>query len=231
MNKLQKSELEKMVEKLEKELSLLLKSEPALEEEKEEQEKEKVEEAKEAIEREAAHEAEMKEKEEKEKEQEQAKEEQREEEHEDSPYTPEEIEELRKLYESMSEEERKIHRDILEKCGEVKVVKKSENHLLPELKALRKENALLKKSLEELTGKFLNYIQGKAATRKTIDVLQKGEPLVDGQQKTLSKSEIFEQLKQRVKDPTLSKSDRDAINRYLLEGQKDINLIKHLLKV
>lgn len=238
MKKINKSELEQMVAQLEREFAALLKSEEPSKEEKDEKEKEQeaketiVEQAKEEAKKEPAQEAAQEEIKE-----ESAQEEQKEDKEEDRKddeeiYSPEELDELKKLYESMSEKERKIHKDILEKCGEIKV-QKSETSLVKskEIEALRKENAELKKSLEELVSKFVGVIKSQPPVRKTVDVLKKGEDV--GEQKdatSLSKSEIFAQLKTKVKDPSLSKKDRDAINQYLVGGQKDVNLVKHLLK-
>jgi hypothetical protein len=243
MKKINKSELEQMVAQLEREFATLLKSEEPSKEEKDEKEKEQEaketiieqameEKAKEEAKKELAQEAAQEENKE-----EPAQEEQKEDKEEDKKddeeiYTPEELDELKKLYESMSEKERKIHKDILEKCGEIKV-QKSETSLVKseEIEALRKENAELKKSLEELVSKFVGIIKSQPPVRKTVDVLKKGEEI--GEQKdatSLSKSEIFAQLKTKVKDPSLSKKDRDAINQYLVGGQKDVNLVKHLLK-
>jgi hypothetical protein len=50
-----------------------------------------------------------------------------------------------------------------------------------------------------------------------------------GEEKSLSKSEIDSILVKKASDPTLKKSDREAINTYYL-GDKDIKGISHLLK-
>lgn len=242
MKKINKSELEQMVAQLEKEFATLLKSETPSVEEKDEQEKEQeakeaiVEQAKEAQAQEEAKEEPAQEAAQEELKEEPAQEEQKEDKEEDKKddeeiYSPEELDELKKLYESMSEKERKIHKEILEKCGEIKV-QKSETSMAKseEIEALRKENAELKKSLEELVSKFVGAIKSQPPVRKTVDVLKKGEEIGESKDATtLSKSEIFAQLKNKVRDPSLSKKDRDAINQYLVGGQKDVNLVKHLL--
>jgi hypothetical protein len=60
-----------------------------------------------------------------------------------------------------------------------------------------------------------------------LSVLAKSEDAQD--EKSLSKVEIDSILTKKASDPTLKKSDRDAINTYYL-GDKDIKGISHLLK-
>lgn len=239
MSGLNKQDLQKMIEQLEKEFSMLLAKSEHEEEKKEE--KEKVEEERVEKEEKVEHEEEKEELKEKvEKEEEEKKEEK--EEGEDEPYTKEEIEELYRLYSALSDRERQIHKEILEKCGEIKVAKSEQlqyeqilkSELKQEIEQLKKENAELKKSLNELVGRLLNAIQKNPPVRKTFNVLTKNEDSIGGQDKTdiekLSKSEIAEILKNKAASFTLSKSDREAINKYFITGQKDISLIKHLLK-
>lgn len=239
MSGLNKQDLQQMIEQLEKEFSMLLAKSEHKEEKKEEEKEEEMVHKEEKVE----HEEKVEQEEKVEKEEEEKKEEEKKEEKEkDEPYTPEEIEELYRLYSALSDREREIHKEILEKCGEMKVVKSEQlkyeqilkSELKQEIEQLKKENAELKKSLNELVSRLLSAIQKNPPVRKTFSVLTKNEDSISGQDKTdiekLSKSEIAEILKHKAASFTLSKSDREAINKYFITGQKDINLVKHLLK-
>lgn len=68
--------------------------------------------------------------------------------------------------------------------------------------------------------------QGKAIT--SLDVIAKSEG-AKAEEQTLSKSEITAVLAKKCADPSLKKSDRDAINAFYLNGA-GINTISHLLK-
>ncbi|MEM4756243.1 MAG: hypothetical protein QW594_03860 [Candidatus Woesearchaeota archaeon] len=251
MKKITKSELDQIVQELEKEflsLACLKKSEMPKEDEAE-----KEEEKKELADQIAAEAKDRKDQEEAKKEDEQEKllaepadqeekaeakddgedkQEDKKDDEDDEPiYSDEELEELKKLYQSMSEKERKIHREILEKCGDVKVVKSEGSLGEKEIEAIKQENELLKKSLNELVNKFLKALAPQAPARKTvssIEVLKKGEDTE--KEINLSKSQVAEILKKKSMEPTLSKSDRELISRFFIGGQKDINLVKHLLK-
>jgi len=99
-----------------------------------------------------------------------------------------------------------------------------------ELQLLKSENENLKKNFEAIT-EFLTKLvkktapEGKAIT--SLDVVAKSEG--DGR-KQLTKSEINAILLRKASDPSLQKSDREAINSYYLNGQVNVNSISHLLK-
>jgi hypothetical protein len=66
---------------------------------------------------------------------------------------------------------------------------------------------------------------GKAIT--TLDAINKSENVEEV--KSLSETEITTLLSKKAADPSLAKSDRDAINNYYL-GSKNLEKISHLLK-
>jgi hypothetical protein len=114
-------------------------------------------------------------------------------------------------------------------------MQKSENQevelLKTELNAQKANNEDLKKNFEAVQ-EFLTHLvkktapQGKAIT--SLEVIAKSELPVE--EKALSKKEITEILKSKTSDPSLKKSDRDAVNSYYLSGQVNVNSISHLLK-
>jgi hypothetical protein len=116
-------------------------------------------------------------------------------------------------------------------------MEKSENQ---ELELLKGELADKTAKLEELqknyggVAEFLTRFV--AATRKAPEgkAITSLEPIAksEGSQedKTLTKAEVHSILCEKTKDPTLKKSDRDAINTYYDRGQVDIKSINHLLK-
>lgn len=114
-------------------------------------------------------------------------------------------------------------------------MEKSENNefdlLKSELEAEKAEKADLKKNFEAVQ-EFLTKLvkktvpQGKAIT--SLDVIAKSETSTE--EKSLNKGEIHEILKSKSADPSLKKSDRDAINSFYLTGQVNVNSISHLLK-
>jgi hypothetical protein len=66
--------------------------------------------------------------------------------------------------------------------------------------------------------------QGKAIT--SLEVIAKGEETKV--EKSYTVSEVRSMLNKKASDPSLSKSDRDAINDYYL-GSKNIKTVRHLL--
>lgn len=122
----------------------------------------------------------------------------------------------------------------IDKCGDMSMSKSEPN---AELELAKSEAAAQKAKAEELqknlTGiqEFLTQLvkkvpQGKAIT--SLEQVAKSED-VSGEEKQLSKSEITQKLMQKAADPTLSKTDRDAINAFYL-NQANFNTISHLLK-
>lgn len=122
----------------------------------------------------------------------------------------------------------------IDKCGDMSMQKSEAN---PELELAKSEAAANKAKVEELqksldtVSEFLTKLvkkvpQGKAIT--SMEQIAKSETAA-GEEKQLSKSEITSILSKKAADPTLSKSDREAINAYYL-NQSNINTISHLLK-
>ncbi len=176
-------------------------------------------------------------------------------------YDEEDMEEMHKMYSSMSKGELKAHREAVEKswmhkCGDMQVAK-SEQHeeeqlkkseevqkveqeialtkseleaKTKELEGAKKENEDLKKSVEELVGALNGFVTKKGPTRKavtSVEYIKKSET-EEAPKKELNKSEITAILKKKAADPSLSKSDREAINQYYLKGAS-LDTVKHLL--
>lgn len=123
----------------------------------------------------------------------------------------------------------------IDKCGDMTMMNKSENAELELAKsdaaAAKAKNAELEKNLagvqDFLTQLVKKVPQGKAITQ--YEQVAKSES-VSAEEKTLSKSEITSILMKKAAEPTLSKSDRDAINAFYLNAQPDLKTISHLLK-
>lgn len=130
----------------------------------------------------------------------------------------------------------------IDKCGDMSM-SKSEKEQTPaapvvadvtktENDLLKSENESLKKNLDGIQ-EFLTQLvkkvpQGKAIT--SYEQVQKSESTqVEGGEVQLTKSEISAILTKRAAEPTLAKSDREAINAFYLNGA-NINTISHLLK-
>lgn len=193
------------------------------------------------------------------KEEHEAKHDEKEEDEDHHDYDDEDMEHMEKMYRSMSKGEIKAHHGCIMKCmgkaeakpAEMEKAKemekseaieahgdkmeKSENTelelLKSELESEKTKHEELKKNFEavqEFLGKLAQKTapQGKAIT--SLDVIAKSEASVE--EKPLTKGEIHEKLKSRSSDPTLKKSDRDAITSYYLTGQVNVNSISHLLK-
>jgi hypothetical protein len=114
------------------------------------------------------------------------------------------------------------------KADGVQMMEKSENQevelLKTELAAEKAEKAAIKEFLTLFAKKAIP--QGKAIT--SLDVVAKSE--MPSEDKSLSKKEVHEILKSKTADPSLKKSDRDAITSYYLNGQVNVQSISHLLK-
>lgn len=169
-------------------------------------------------------------------------------------YDAEDMEHMNKMYMSMSKAELKAHHDScrmaldsqgMQKCGDMGMAKSEElasfEVKVPQLEA---ETALLKSELSaekaktaelqkkvDLAAEFMGKLaakksapQGKAIT--DLSVIAKSEEIKD--EKTFTKEEVNSILNKKVSDPTLTKSDREAINNYYL-GSKDIKIVRHLL--
>jgi len=107
-------------------------------------------------------------------------------------------------------------------------MEKSENQ---EVELLKSELASQKEKFEAVQ-EFLTKLakkavpQGKAIT--SLDVIAKSE--TPSEEKTFTKAQITEILNTKTADPSLKKSDRDAVTSYYLNGQLNVNSISHLLK-
>lgn len=166
-------------------------------------------------------------------------------------YNEEEIQELETIYSSMTKAEAEIHYKTLKKSlfgqeseeeteeqseeaeeiqAPTESFEKSEKEIVlsTQNEQLVKENEELKKSLEEVKTHIQNFVTRQAPQRKAItdiEVLRKTEEQAP---KELTKSEIDSKLKSKVRESSLSKSDRDAINNYyLFNGSTES--IRHLL--
>lgn len=106
----------------------------------------------------------------------------------------------------------------------------------PELDLAKSEAAAYKAKAEDLkknldaVQEFLTKLvkkvpQGKAIT--SLEQITKSES--SAEEKVLSKGEVDSILNKKAADPTLAKSDREAINAFYLNGA-NINTINHLLK-
>jgi hypothetical protein len=108
----------------------------------------------------------------------------------------------------------------------------TQNDLLKsEVEAQKAKVDTLQKTLDGVT-EFLtklvaktNVPQGKAVT--SYDAIAKSEELSSAE--PMTKSEIVGVLSKKAMDPNLSKSDRDAINNFYLNGA-NVTSISHLLK-
>lgn len=114
---------------------------------------------------------------------------------------------------------------------ESKPVQNSEMELLKsEVEAQKAKNEELKKNLDVVT-EFLSKLNRKIAPPAkaitSLDVIAKSEATEET--KELTKSEVKAVLAKKVYDPTLSKSDREAINAFYL-NDANIDSVRHLLK-
>lgn len=253
---------EKIIADVEKEFSLFLakaesasvktlakaedSSEEASDEKKEGEEKKEEPKAEEAKEESDSEE----EKEESEEKEEPKAEEAKEEDEEHHGYDDEDVDEMHKMYHSMSKAELGLHKGAIEKCwmakcGEMKQMDKSEKDvsikvasentslIKSKVETLEKENEELKKNVESLVNAMAKFVNSKKApARKAITeigFLNKSEEEGKTEEKALSKTEITTILSRKAQEPTLSKSDREAIDKYYF-GTVGIDAIRHLLK-
>lgn len=174
----------------------------------------------------------------------------------ESGYDQEEIAHMDKMYMSMSKAELLAHHDScvraldaigaehthqqpeaqeqasapeMDKAGMYKAENMELELAKSEVATYKAKTEELQKSLdavqEFLTAFVKKVPQGKAVT--SLEAITKSESLVE--EKELSQSEINAILTKRASDPSLKKSDRDAINAYYF-NDKNINKISHLLK-
>jgi hypothetical protein len=253
-----KEEFQAMVADLESEFMNLMKSEQEAAQllaksEEEAKEEEKKEESKEESKAEAK---ESEEKKDEPKAEEKKDEEKKEEDDEAHGYDDEDMEEMRKMYSSMSKGELKAHKDAVEKCymakcGEMTQMAKSEESsqkqpevkaeeqksseestlLKSELESIKKENEELKKNIEGLVAAINTYVTKKQApARKAITDIEFVKKSEEGsQERQLTKSEIDSILAKKAQDPKTSAQDRAAINSFYLTNA-GVDKIAHLLK-
>jgi hypothetical protein len=169
-------------------------------------------------------------------------------------YDDEDMEEMHKMYSSMGKAERQLHKSAIEKCGDMMVakseevtkeepltksedaqsLKKAEEEISlakKELDGVKEENEKLKKNLEEVVSAMNGFLSKKGPQRKaitSIEYVKKSEIENTPEAKVLTKSEITAILNRKAADPSLSKSDREAIKTYYLKGAS-LEVVKHLL--
>lgn len=179
-------------------------------------------------------------------------------------YSDEDLEEMHKMYSSMSPAEHKVHHESLqramgitgesteeedkdkkhedkkddekdiEKCGEsMKMSEKnpSEDLLKSEVELLKKELEAQKKNFDGVLAAMTTFVSKKSApARKAIteiEYVKKSETPKESE-KNLTKSEITAILNKKAQDGSLSKSDREAINAFYMNGAS-LEKVKHLL--
>ncbi len=167
---------------------------------------------------------------------------------EDHGYDDEDMAHMHSMYSSMSRGELKAHHDAVRKCMDGHGLAKCEDAMMKsekdvvieipqevsllksELEAVKAESEDRKKNLEAVEAFLKKYVEKSAPAGKAItslDTIAKHESGLD--EKPLQKSEIDAKLLNKAKDPSLSKSDREAINSYYC-GSKNIEKVSHLLK-
>jgi len=253
-----KEEFQAMVADLESEFMNLMKSEQEaaqpLAKSEEAPKEEKKEEEKEESKEEPKAEAKPEEKKEEPK-AEEKKDEEKKEDDESHGYDDEDMEEMSKMYSSMSKGELKAHKESVEKCwmgkcGEMtQMTKSEETSAQPEVKAeetkpseestllkseldsVKKENEALKKNVEGLVAAINTYVTKKQApVRKAITDIEFVKKSEEGsEEKKLTKSEIDSILAKKAQDPKTSVQDRAAINSFYLTNA-GVDKIAHLLK-
>lgn len=166
---------------------------------------------------------------------------------------PAATDEVEELYKSMSDEEKKSHYETLKKVMAGQEMKKSEEAAAPkeepkkddaavlakaEIEALKatveeqkKQNEELKKNLDGVVAALSKKFVKPAGAPKQKAITELGA-LNKSETKEASASmtdkEIRKVLSERAKEPTLKKSDRDAINAYCF-GKVDVSAVKHLI--
>lgn len=128
----------------------------------------------------------------------------------------------------------KSEKDVVVEVSPEAIVATAETELLKsEIAAKDAEVAELKKSVDVMTTFITKLFEkkgapaGKAIT--SLETIAKSES-VQEEVKPLSKEQITSKLNQKASEPTLTKSDREAINQFYATGQININGISHLLK-
>ena len=125
--------------------------------------------------------------------------------------------------------------EALKKAEEATSLLKSElESAKGKLEEAAKENTELKKSIGELTAALDGFLKGKGPVRKaitSIEIVKKSEndPGSKPEAKELTKNEIKAKLTHKASDPSLSKSDRAAINKYCMVEGTSLDTVKHLL--
>lgn len=170
----------------------------------------------------------------------------------DFDYDEEDIEEMHKLYASMTKSEAEAHLASIQKALGVKTSteeveesvemtkseteESSESLLKSELDSVKKDNEELKKSIEKLTAAMTSYVKKSTAPKQKaisgIEYIAKSEEPEPKEDKkdfeNLSKSEISQILTQKIRSGKLEKSDKEKVNQYYLDNT-NIETIKHLL--
>lgn len=147
--------------------------------------------------------------------------------------------ELEKAYCDMSKGEKKTHMEMLKRAmGDETEMQKSEESTV--VAAKEEEIETLKKSLEEIQKKneeleatttTLVAAMKKRFTvppQKSVTELAMMRKSEDTEPKALTKAQIDTVLTNKAKDPTLKKSDREAINNFYRSGS--LEKVQHLLK-
>jgi len=101
------------------------------------------------------------------------------------------------------------------------------------LTAANEKLATLQKNFDAVQSFLTKFVEKTAAPQAkaitNLDAVTKETGASAGEEKSLSKGEIDTILNKKSQDPTLKKSDRDAINDFYLNGY-DVKGISHLLK-
>lgn len=127
----------------------------------------------------------------------------------------------------------------VEASSDEKTEEKEGNELFKsEIAGLKEENEGLKKNLEKLVGSLTKSVKKSTAPKQKaitrIEFIAKSEEETPIEKKEedvlkLDKSEISARLSEKIREGSLKKSEKEAINIYYLDGQYDIASIKHLL--
>lgn len=153
------------------------------------------------------------------------------------------------LFADEASEEVETQKTETEANAEVKKSEKSDNNLKKfesENEELKKSNEELKKNYEDLQKNFEKLVstltesvkKGSAPKQKAITKIQyiakseeenKKEDKKEEDVAKLNKSEIAKRLTNKIREGSLKKSDKEAINEYYLEKGKNIESIRHLL--
>lgn len=124
----------------------------------------------------------------------------------------------------------------IDKSGEMPMGKSEETAdvalVKSELLAEKAKSEELKKNLDAVSEFLTKLVSKKAAPAgkaiTSVETIAKSE--IEAEVKPLSKSEVTAILSKKAADPTLNKSDREAINAYYGAGQVSVEKISHLLK-